>query len=165
MNSDFTDTIVALSTPPGIGAIGVIRLSGPKTIEIVDEVFHGRNLSKVEGNTVHYGKIKDDNNRVLDECVATLFKAPKSYTKEDVIELSCHGSPYILNEVIQLMIRKGARQAKAGEFTLRAFMNGQFDLSQAEAVADLIASDSAASHDIAMNQMRGGFSDEIAKLR
>jgi tRNA modification GTPase len=165
MQSDFSDTIVALSTPSGIGAIGVIRLSGPKTIQIVDEVFHGRNLSKVEGNTVHYGKIKDEQGRILDECVATLFKGPKSYTKEDVIELSCHGSPYILNEVIQLMIRKGARQAKAGEFTLRAFMNGQFDLSQAEAVADLIASDSAASHDIAMNQMRGGFSDEIAKLR
>jgi len=165
MQSDFSDTIVALSTPPGIGAIGVIRLSGPRAIDIVDEVFHGRNLSKVVGNTVHYGKIVDENGRILDECVATLFKGPKSYTKEDVIELSCHGSPYILNEVIQLMIRKGARQAKAGEFTLRAFMNGQFDLSQAEAVADLIASDSAASHDMAMNQMRGGFSDEIAKLR
>jgi len=165
MQTDFDDTIVALSTPPGIGAIGVIRLSGPKSIEIVDEVFRGKDLSAADGNTVHFGKLTNEDGRILDECVATLFKAPKSYTKEDVIELSCHGSPYILNEVIQLMIRKGARQAKAGEFTLRAFMNGQFDLSQAEAVADLIASDSAASHDIAMHQMRGGFSDEIAKLR
>ncbi len=165
MISDFSDTIVALSTPPGIGAIGVIRLSGTKAIMIVNEVFFEKNLSNVNGNTIHYGKIKDESGRILDECVASVFIAPKSYTKEDVIELSCHGSPYILREVIQLMIRKGARQARAGEFTLRAFMNGQFDLSQAEAVADLIASDSAASHDLAMNQMRGGFSDDIARLR
>lgn len=165
MRTDLSDTIIALSTPPGIGAIGVIRLSGPKAIQLVDEVFFGRNLTKVEGNTVHYGKIKDEEDRILDECLATVFRAPKSYTREDVVELSCHGSPYILNQVIQLLIRKGARQAQAGEFTLRAFLNGQLDLTQAEAVADLIASDSAASHDLAMKQMRGGFSDEIARLR
>lgn len=165
MQVEMSDTIIALSTPPGIGAIGVIRLSGSKAIQIVDEVFFGRNLQKVKGNTVHYGKIKDEADRILDECMATVFRSPKSYTREDVVELSCHGSPYILNQVIQLLIRKGARQAQAGEFTLRAFLNGQFDLTQAEAVADLIASDSAASHDLAMKQMRGGFSDEIARLR
>ncbi len=163
--SDLTDTIVALSTPPGQGAIGVIRLSGPKAIEISDKVFHGRNLTKVEGHTVHYGKIKDEEGRVIDECLATVFKAPRSYTKEDMVEISCHGSPYILEQVIQLLLRGGARQANKGEFTLRAFLNGQMDLSQAEAVADLIASEGAASHELAMNQMRGGFSDEIRKLR
>ncbi len=164
-NGDFMDTIVALSTPPGQGAIGVIRLSGSKSIAIVDKVFFGRNLSKVAGNTVHYGKIKDENGSVIDECVVTVFKAPRSYTREDVVELSCHGSPYILEKVIELCIKGGARTAKRGEFTMRAFLNGQLDLSQAEAVADLIASDSEASHDLAMKQMRGGFSDEIAGLR
>ncbi len=159
------DTIVALSTPPGQGAIGVIRLSGPQAISIVDAVFFGRNLMKVDANTVHYGKIKDENDKVIDECVATVFRAPKSYTKEDVVEISCHGSPYIIEQVIHLMIRGGARTANRGEFTLRAFLNGQLDLSQAEAVADLIASDSEASHDLAMKQMRGGFSEEISALR
>lgn len=160
-----SDTIIALSTPAGSGAIGVIRLSGPKAIEMVDEVFYGRNLTKVEGNTVHYGKVKDEQDRVIDECLATVFRAPRSYTKEDVIELSCHGSTYIIEQIIQLFLRKGARQASRGEFTMRAFLNGQLDLSQAEAVADLIASDNAASHDLAMKQMRGGFSDQIAELR
>lgn len=159
------DTIVALSTPPGHGAIGVIRLSGSQAIEICDRFFFGRNLTKVQANTVHYGKLNDEEGRIIDECVATVFKAPRSYTKEDVIELSCHGSPYILEQVIQLMIRGGARQAKRGEFTLRAFLNGQLDLSQAEAVADLIASESEVSHSLAMQQMRGGFSEEIQRLR
>lgn len=165
MNHNLTDTIVALSTPPGQGAIGVIRLSGPKAISIVDEVFYGRNLTKVEGNTVHFGKIKDENNRIIDECLAAVFKAPRSYTKEDVIEISCHGSSYIIEQLIQLFLRKGARMANRGEFTLRAFLNGQLDLSQAEAVADLIASDSEGSHELALKQMRGGFSEEIADLR
>ena len=165
MNHNLTDTIVALSTPPGAGAIGVIRLSGPQAISIVDEVFYGRNLTKVEGNTVHYGKVKDENNKVIDECLATVFKAPKSYTKEDVIEISCHGSSYIIEQLVQLFLRKGARHAERGEFTLRAFMNGQLDLSQAEAVADLIASNNEGSHELAMKQMRGGFSDQIAELR
>ena len=165
MTHDLTDTIIALSTPPGAGAIGVIRLSGPKAIEVVDKVFHGKDLSQVEGYTVHFGKIKDEEGKVLDEVLATIFRGPKSYTKENVVELSCHGSSYIIEQIIHLFLRKGVRSANRGEFTLRAFLNGQMDLSQAEAVADLIASDSASSHDIAMKQMRGGFSDEIKELR
>jgi len=165
MKYNISDTIIALSTPPGSGAIGVIRLSGPGTIKVVDEVFYGRNLTKVEGNTVHFGKIKDENDKMIDECLATVFKAPRSYTKEDVIEISCHGSSYIIEQIIQLFLRKGVRHAERGEFTLRAFMNGQLDLSQAEAVADLIASNNEGSHELAMKQMRGGFSDEIADLR
>ncbi len=165
MKYNITDTIIALSTPPGAGAIGVIRLSGPDTIRIVDEVFQGRNLMKVEGNTVHFGKIKDENDKMIDECLATVFRAPRSYTKEDVIEISCHGSSYIIEQIIQLFLRKGVRHAERGEFTLRAFMNGQLDLSQAEAVADLIASNNEGSHELAMKQMRGGFSDEISELR
>ncbi len=165
MMNTLSDTIIALSTPPGLGAIGVIRLSGSKAIEIVDTYFHGKNLTKVEGNTVHYGKIKNEEGRVLDECIATVFKAPRSYTKEDVVEIGCHGSPYIIEQVVQLMLRGGARQANRGEFTLRSFLNGQMDLSQAEAVADLIASDSSSSHELAMKQMRGGFSDQIKELR
>ena len=165
MMNTLSDTIIALSTPPGLGAIGVIRLSGSTAIEIVDTYFHGKNLTKVEGNTVHYGKIKNEEGRVLDECIATVFKAPRSYTKEDVVEIGCHGSPYIIEQVVQLMLRGGARQANRGEFTLRSFLNGQMDLSQAEAVADLIASDSSSSHELAMKQMRGGFSDQIKELR
>ncbi len=159
------DTIVALSTPPGQGAIGVIRLSGPDAITLVDDFFHGKKLSKVDGNTVHYGKIVNEQDKIIDECVATVFRAPRSYTKEDVIEISCHGSPYIIEQIIQLCLRKGARMAQRGEYTLRAFLNGQLDLSQAEAVADLIASDSEGSHALAMQQMRGGFSEEIKQLR
>ncbi|MEE9439554.1 MAG: tRNA uridine-5-carboxymethylaminomethyl(34) synthesis GTPase MnmE [Saprospiraceae bacterium] len=159
------DTIVALSTPQGEGAIGVIRLSGVNSIPIVDKVFYGKNLNKVEGNTVHYGKIKNEEDIVIDECLATVFKSPRSYTKEDIIEISCHGSSYILDQVIQLLVRQGARLALRGEFTLRAFLNGQLDLSQAEAVADLIASESATSHELAMKQLRGGISDEIKTLR
>ena len=165
MSYNLTDTIIALSTPPGQGAIGVIRLSGPKAITMVDEAFHGRNLTKVEGNTVHFGKIIDENGKMIDECLATVFRAPRSYTKEDVIEISCHGSSYIIEQIIQLFLRMGARHAERGEFTLRAFMNGQLDLSQAEAVADLIASNSEVSHELAMKQMRGGFSNEISALR
>jgi len=165
MTHDLTDTIIALSTPPGAGAIGVIRLSGPKAIEVVDKVFHGKDLSQVEGYTVHFGKIKDEEGKVLDEVLVTIFRRPRSYTKENVVEISCHGSNYIIEQIIHLFLRKGVRSANRGEFTLRAFLNGQMDLSQAEAVADLIASDSASSHYIAMKQMRGGFSDEIKELR
>lgn len=159
------DTIVALSTPPGLGAIGVIRLSGPEAIAICDRHFYGRNLSKVEGHTVHYGKIKNEEGQIIDECIATVFRAPRSYTREDVIEISCHGSPYIIEQLIQLMIRGGARQAQKGEFTLRAFLNGQLDLTQAEAVADLIAAENKTSHELAIQQIRGGFSNQIADLR
>lgn len=159
------DTIVALATPPGLGAIGVIRLSGNKAIEIAAECFYGKDLSNQKSHTLHLGTIRDEKGLVIDEVLASLFKAPKSYTKENVVEVSCHGSPYILQRVIELFVEKGARMAKPGEFTLRAFLNGQMDLSQAEAVADLIASSSEASHDLAMRQMRGGFSDQIQGLR
>jgi tRNA modification GTPase len=158
------DTIIALSTPPGSGAIGVIRLSGPKAITLVNEVFAGKNLEEQASHTLHFGLIKNGA-VIIDEVVAGLFIAPKSYTKEHVVEISCHGSNYIIQQIMNLLISKGARAAKPGEFTLRAFLNGAFDLSQAEAVADLIASDSKASHDVALQQMRGGFSSELKDLR
>lgn len=159
-----TDTIIALSTPPGSGAIGVIRLSGPDAITLTNEVFAGKDLTKQVSHTLHFGLIKDEE-LIVDEVVAGLYVAPKSYTKENVVEISCHGSNYIIQQILNLLIKKGARAAKPGEFTLRAFLNGAFDLSQAEAVADLIASDSKASHDVALQQMRGGFSTELAGLR
>ena len=166
IQTEYSDgVIVAVSTPPGTGAIGVIRLSGKGCIEMVDQVFHGKNLTKVEGNTAHYGKISNEQGKIIDECMATVFRSPRSYTKEDVVEISCHGSPYIIDQILQLMMRSGARHAQKGEFTLRSFLNGQMDLSQAEAVADVIASENAASHELAMNQMRGGFSNEIQQLR
>ncbi len=158
------DTIVALSTANGLGAIAVIRLSGPRAIEITNAVFRGKNLLKQATHTLHFGSIIDGE-VVLDEVVVALFIAPKSYTKENVVEISCHGSPYIVQSIIKLLLVKGARAAKPGEFTLRAFLNGQLDLSQAEAVADLIASDSKASHQIAMQQLRGGFSNQLQVLR
>ncbi len=158
------DTIIALSTPPGSGAIGVIRLSGPEAITLTNQVFSGKNLKKQATHTLHFGLIKDGD-VVVDEVVTSLFVGPKSYTKEHVVEISCHGSNYIIQQIINLLIRKGARAAKPGEFTLRAFLNGGLDLSQAEAVADLIASDSKASHEVAMQQMRGGFSNELKDLR
>lgn len=164
MRYNLTDIIIALSTPQGEGAIGIIRLSGKGCIELVDSVFEGKQLSEQAGYTIHFGKILDDT-KVLDEVLVSLFRNPKSYTKEDVVEISCHGSSYIIQQIIQLFLRLGARQAERGEFTMRAFLNGQMDLSQAEAVADLIASDSAASHEIALQQMRGGFSDQIKDLR
>lgn len=159
------DTIVALSTPGGVGAIGVIRVSGKDTFAICNKVFHGKDLDAQPSHTVHFGTIRNTNNQIIDEVVATLFKAPRSFTKEDVIEISCHGSPYIIQQVIQLIISQGARLAKAGEFTQRAYLNGRMDLAQAEAIADLIASDSKASHQVAMKQMRGGFSKKIEQLR
>lgn len=158
------DTIIALSTPPGSGAIGVIRLSGPQAISLTNEVFAGKDLEKQATHTLHFGLVKDGD-QIIDEVVAGLYVAPKSYTKENVVEISCHGSNYIIQQIINLLISKGARAAKPGEFTLRAFLNGAFDLSQAEAVADLIASNSKASHDVAMQQMRGGFANELKALR
>jgi tRNA modification GTPase len=158
------DTIVALATPQGVGAIAVIRLSGPDAIPLANQVFHERNLTEQNSHTIHFGTIRDGN-RIIDEVLVSLFKSPKSFTKEDVVEISTHGSSYIVNSVIKLLIGKGARPAKPGEFTLRAFLNGQFDLAQAEAVADLIHSDSEASHQAALHQMRGGFSGEIKVLR
>lgn len=161
------DTIVALATPSGPGAIAIIRLSGKDAIKIASLVFYsvlGKKLADQKTHTVHLGNILDGE-RVIDEVLATLFKNPKSYTGENVVEFSCHGSSYIQQEIIQLLIRKGCRMATAGEFTLQAFLNGKMDLSQAEAVADLIASDSKASHQLAIQQMRGGFTTEIEELR
>ena len=157
------DTIVALATPQGIGAIGVIRLSGPDSISIISSVF-SKNLINQLSHTAYFGRIKDKE-RIIDEVLVTLFKEGKSYTGEEVVEVSCHGSQYILQDVIRLFTEKGAILAKPGEFTLRAFLNGKLDLSQAEAVADLIASNSEAAHKVAMHQMRGGFSNQIKKLR
>ncbi|GAA4300535.1 tRNA uridine-5-carboxymethylaminomethyl(34) synthesis GTPase MnmE [Aestuariibaculum suncheonense] len=162
------DTIVALATPSGAGAIAVIRLSGNDAITIADSCFksvvNNKSLTKQKTHTIHLGHIVDGP-KTIDEVLVSVFKNPNSYTGEDVVEVSCHGSNYIQQEIIQLFLRKGCRTAKPGEFTLRAFLNGKLDLSQAEAVADLIASDNEASHQIAMQQMRGGFSSEIAKLR
>ncbi len=159
-----TDTIVALATPAGTGAIGIIRLSGPEAISIANSVFKGKDLTNQASHTLHFGKISDGQ-VVIDEVLASIFIAPNSYTKENSVEISCHGSAYIISQIIKLILSKGARMAKPGEFTMRAFLNGQLDLSQAEAVADLIASQNAASHQIAMNQMRGGFSSELQALR
>lgn len=161
------ETIVALATPSGAGAIAIVRLSGAKAIEIATDMFHsisGKILCEQKTHTVHLGTIQDGS-RTIDQVLATIFKNPYSYTGEDVVEFSCHGSSYIQQQIIQLAIKKGCRMAEPGEFTLRAFLNGKMDLSQAEAVADLISSDNEAAHQIAMQQMRGGFSDEIQKLR
>ncbi|WP_436516475.1 tRNA uridine-5-carboxymethylaminomethyl(34) synthesis GTPase MnmE [Ekhidna sp. To15] len=163
--SQINDTITALATPPGQGALGIIRVSGTKTIPIVNELFKGKDLNKVDSHTIHLGTIRNDQNEIIDEVLVSIFKAPHSYTKEDVIEISSHGSQYILQKILSLLVSKGARLAKPGEFTQKAFLNGRFDLTQAEAVADLIASENAGMQQTAMNQMRGGFSDEIKNLR
>ena len=160
-------TIVALATPSGTGAIAVIRLSGPESLSICDAVFEAvrfKKISEQKSHTIHLGNIVDDG-KIFDQVLVSLFKNPHSYTGEDVVEISCHGSVYIQQQIIQLLLRKGATMAKPGEFTLRAFLNGKLDLSQAEAVADLIASDNESSHQIAMQQMRGGFSNELKLLR
>jgi tRNA modification GTPase len=158
------ETIVALATPNGIGAIGVIRLSGPGAINIANDVFKGKDLTQQASHTIHFGQIVDGE-LVLDEVLVSLFIAPRSYTRENVVEISCHGSNYIIESIIKLLIKNGARSAKPGEFTLRAFLNGQLDLSQAEAVADLIAANSKASQQVAMKQLRGGFSTQLQALR
>jgi tRNA modification GTPase len=161
-------TICAISTSPGIGAIAVIRLSGSDAIEIADKVFVSKKTGKIlagqPANTIHFGQISS-NHEIIDEVIVALFRAPHSFTGEDVIEISCHGSTYIQQKILELLIENGARPALPGEFTQRAFLNGKMDLSQAEAVADVIASANAAAHRLAMNQMRGGFSREIGELR
>lgn len=162
-----TETIVALATPSGAGAIAVIRLSGKEAVSIAANVFisvSGKDLTKQKTHTIHLGHIVS-NGKTYDQVLVSVFKNPNSYTGEDVVEISCHGSTFIQQQIIQLLLRNGAKMAQPGEFTLRAFLNGKLDLSQAEAVADLIASDNEASHQIAMQQMRGGFSNEIANLR
>lgn len=162
--SGWDDTIVALATPPGIGAIGVIRLSGSKTFTIINALFTSKDLQRQASHSLHVGFLKDGE-IILDEVVLSLFKGPKSYTGEDVIEISCHGSPYIQQQIIGVIINNGARLAKPGEFTQRAFLNGKLDLAQAEAVADLIASNTAASQKAALHTIRGGFSENLSVLR
>ena len=160
------DTIVAPATPPGVGALGVIRVSGTLALAIVDKVFRGDQLSKASSHTVHYGHIHDpDSEKVIDEVMATVLRAPKSFTTEDTVEISCHGSPVIVRDIMSLLVRQGARPAEPGEFTLRAFLRGRIDLAQAEAVADLIESESSAARETALNQLRGGVSKRIAELR
>lgn len=160
-----SDTIIALATPPGKGAIGVIRLSGTNAIAWTAELMPKKNLADQPSHTLHYGLLKNLSGVVIDEVVIGLYRAPKSYTKEDVIEISAHGSPYILNQIIAVFLEMGARLAEPGEFTLRAFLNGSMDLAQAEAVADLIASQSEQSKRLALNQLRGGFSKRLKQLR
>ncbi|MEM1323401.1 MAG: tRNA uridine-5-carboxymethylaminomethyl(34) synthesis GTPase MnmE [Bacteroidota bacterium] len=162
---NLADTIVALATPPGTGALGIIRLSGPEALHIANASFKGKDLSQQASHTIHYGNILSPDGRLIDEVLISLFIAPRSYTRENVVEVSCHGSPYIQQQLIQLYVEAGARLAQPGEFTLRAFLNGQLDLSQAEAVADLIASTSESAHALALQQLRGGYSDEIQQLR
>lgn len=161
---DHTDTIVALATPQGVGALAIIRLSGDKSISIANSAFKGSDLEKAATHTLHFGTIRDEE-KIIDEVLISVFKAPNSFTKEDSIEISCHGSMLIVQEIIKLLLTKGARLAKPGEFTQRAFLHGKFDLAQAEAVADLIHADSEAARKTAMDQMRGGFSKDIKQLR
>ena len=155
---------MALATPPGVGAIGVIRLSGMKAITIANELFPAKDLGKQASHTLHVGFLKEGD-KILDEAVLSLFKNPASYTGEDVVEISCHGSPYVQQQVIDACIKRGARLAKPGEFTQRAFLNGKLDLAQAEAVADLIAANTAASQKAALHTIRGGFSENLSALR
>ena len=158
------ETICALATAPG-GALGIIRISGPQALEILSHVFKGAgDVQTFSPNTIHYGHIIADS-EVIDEVMVSVFKAPHSYTGEDSVEISCHGSCYILNKVLSLLIENGCRQAQPGEYTQRAYLNGKMDLSQAEAVADLIASSNKATHQMAMSQLRGRFSSELSQLR
>lgn len=163
-----SDTICAISTPPGAGAVAMLRISGPKASIICNSICFfntkGKMLSEQKANTAHFMQIKDESN-LIDESVVTLFKAPRSYTGEDTVEITCHGSVYIQQRILELLVKNGARLAKPGEFTLRAFLNGKLDLSQAEGVADLISSSSEAAHRLSMNQLKGGFSAELKKLR
>jgi len=162
--SGWDDTIVALVTPPGIGAIGVIRLTGTRAIDITNKLFPSKDLATQSSHTLHVGYLKDEG-EILDEVVISLYKNPTSYTGEDVVEISCHGSAFVQGQVIQSIIKNGARLAKPGEFTQRAFLNGKLDLTQAEAVADLIASNTDASKNAALNNIRGGFSELLKHLR
>lgn len=168
MTFDTKQTITAIATPPGMGAIAVIRMSGERAIDIADTIFRpakqGKNLRNQKAYTVHYGSIMDGD-REVDQVLISLFRSPHSYTGEDVVEISCHGSVVIQQQLLELLVRHGARLAQPGEFTLRAFMNGKIDLSQAEAIADLIASTSESARRVALNQMRGGISNKLAALR
>ena len=169
MNRNLThddSTICAISTPAGMGGIAVVRISGPQALPIVEKCWKGANLAQAKSHTAHLGHIIDPaDGSLLDEVVLTLFRTPHSFTGEDVVEISCHGSQWIQQELVNLLIRCGCRAATGGEFTRRAFSNRRIDLSQAEAIADVIASSSRASHRIAMSQMRGAFSRQLSSLR
>ena len=158
------DTIVAQSTPNGIGAIGVVRLSGKESIKIVNTLFPSKDITKVKSHSIHFGNIVFDNT-IIDEALVSVFKEPNSYTKENIVEISCHGSNYIIKKILSATIELGARVANKGEFTFRSFINGNIDLSQAEAVSDLISSNSENSHQIAINHVKGVFSKKIKQLR
>lgn len=164
LKEDFEDTIVAIATPSGTGALGIVRLSGKDALEIASKLFKGKDLRMQNSHTLHFGTIRDGD-AIIDEVLASVFIAPRSFTKENMVEFSCHGSSYILQRIVKLCMQAGARLARPGEFTKRAFIHGKFDLAQAEAVADLIHADSEAAHMAAMNQMRGGFSQKIKTLR
>lgn len=179
------DTICATSTAQGVGALGIIRVSGDESISIVNQIFKGKDLTKVESHTVHYGFVlspalskgegaslgiskfeaRNSQEEIIDEVMVSVFKAPKTFTAEDLVEITCHGSPFIQQEILEALIKKGARLAEPGEFSQRAFLNGRIDLSQAEAIADLISAQNKASHKVALNQMRGGISSELKDLR
>lgn len=161
---DTSDTIVALATPPGVSALAVIRVAGQDSISLTNKIFKGKDLTKQQSHTLHFGKIVKGE-EVIDEVLVSVFIAPKSFTGENLVEISCHGSHYIVSKILKTLVEQGARYAQAGEFTRRAFLNGKFDLVQAEAIADLIHSDSEVSHQLAMSQMRGGFSTKINFLR
>ncbi|MGV3559332.1 tRNA uridine-5-carboxymethylaminomethyl(34) synthesis GTPase MnmE [Larkinella arboricola] len=165
MNILQQEPIAALATAPGIGAIAVLRVSGERAIEITNRLFRGKDLTQQASHTAHFGTIRDQANTVIDEVLVTIFRSPASFTKEDVVEISCHGSEYVIRQILRLLLKEGVRMAQPGEFTQRAFLNGQFDLVQAEAVADLIAADSEATHRAALTQLRGGFSRQLKALR
>ena len=165
MTNQLDDTICAISTAPGVGGIAVIRVSGNDAILITTRCWKGANIAEMKSHTAHFGRIIDKNGDILDEVVLTLFRNPRSFTGEDVIEIACHGSSWIQQQIVNTLIECGCRTAIGGEFTRRAYTNGRLDLSQAEAIADLIASSSRASHRIALNQMRGAFSNELSALR
>ncbi|GAB3567577.1 tRNA uridine-5-carboxymethylaminomethyl(34) synthesis GTPase MnmE [Spirosoma luteolum] len=160
-----SEPIAALATAPGIGAIAVLRVSGDDAISITNRFFRGKDLTQQASHTAHFGTLRNRDGGLIDEVLVTIFRAPRSFTKEDVVEISCHGSEFIIQQILRRLTQEGVRLAKPGEFTQRAFLNGQFDLIQAEAVADLIASDSDASHRAAMTQLRGGFSKQLIALR
>lgn len=164
MAAGINDTIVALATAQGISAIAVIRLSGKDAFSITQKGFPGKDLQQLQSHTVHFGNFRDGE-RIIDEVLVTLFKGPNSFTREDSVEISCHGSPVIIKEIIKVLLKYGARLAEPGEFTKRAFLHGRFDLAQAEAVADLIHAETDNARQAALNQMRGGFSKEIEHLR
>jgi tRNA modification GTPase len=164
MSASLDDTIVALATPQGVSAIAVIRLSGQSAIDIAQRCFQGKDLREQPTHTIHLGNFRDGD-KVIDEILVSVFKAPNSFTKENAVEISCHGSPVIVKEIVKVLLREGARLAEPGEFTKRAFLSGRFDLAQAEAVADLIMAETDNARQAALNQMRGGFSREIQQLR